>query len=176
MLFLFIVIPQDCAPGIVLTSYGNSNPRIMSKANYSGSIRDIYFRFSFCPEESGLYDIFYNGNVDTKYESDYGLYTFNQTQQKSRVFRNLELREGVCYQVRASHPTYVGYAWGCFKYTHNGITRVFSSADSFTCYKGWCKNGGEFPQCLPPPTIEFTEQDTRLSKLFVFLLGLLLAQ
>ena len=174
MFFLFIVIPESCEKGIAFSHYYSSALQRLDKASYTGDVRDICFFLSFCPEESGVYDIVYNGNVDSKHEGEYSVYIFNGTRQKSREFRNLELRDGTCYEVRMYHATYNGQAWGRLEYTHNGVTRVFSSADSFTCPIGWCKNGGVFPACIQPPTIEFTEQESRISKLFVLLFGLLL--
>ena len=176
MLFLFIVIPEGCERGITIASYGNQNQRIINEANYSGNTRDIHFKLSFCPEESGVYNITYEGSIDSGNEGTWSGYIFNGTRQKSRVFKNLELREGLCYQVWTGHSTCCGYAWGRLGYTHNGVTKLFSSDDSFSCPIGWCKNGGEFPQCLTPPTIKFTEQESKLNRVLTLLLALFLAQ
>ena len=176
MFFLFIVIPEGCVPGIQIANHYSISYETVDKASFNGSTRDILFYLSFCPEESGKYDILYEGNIDTKNEAKWSSYSFNGTVQKTREFKNLELREGVCYKVSIGHATNVGQAWGRLEYTHNGVTRVFSSADSFSCPIGWCKNGGVFPQCLQPPTVKFTGQESRFSKLFALLLGLLLLQ
>ena len=176
MFFLFIVIPEGCVPGVQIANHYSTSYKTVDKASFNGSTRDILFYLSFCPEESGKYDVLYEGNIDTKNEARWSSYSFNGTVQKSREFRNLELREGVCYKISIGHATNVGEAWGRLEYTHNGVTRVFSSADSFTCFKSWCKNGFEFPQCLPPSTNEFTKQEGKLNKLLTLLLGLLLVQ
>ena len=176
MLFLFVVIPEGCERGITFSETGPKFIGIVNKSEYAGVIRDIIFSFSFCPEETGIYDILYNGSIDAVNEGAWSSYSFNGTVQKSREFKNLELNEGTCYPVSIGHSSNCGYAWGVLRFTHNGITRVFSLNDSFSCPIGWCKNGGEFPQCLPPPTVEFTEQDTRLNNLFLLLFGLLLLQ
>ena len=138
----------NCEKGITVISIKNTIP-ILNEANVSGFYHDLDFSGSFCPHETGLFRLIYEGSLDEHNENAFSFYMLNNISSKNRTTAYHYLDKNTCYKYQIYHSSFDVFMNGTIYYQKNNDNKtILTSAHSLTCFRDVCLPGSRDLKCM----------------------------
>ena len=140
-----------CEKGLIRGNMESTNETKTDIASVKGiGYRNLHFQGSFCPPDSGIYRIIFEGAIDPVWEPLRSEYIFNGIKTNNRTSAYHSLYPNTCYPYYTNQAIlYSEKNWGELYFQKlDEEKRLITSNYSLTCMRLVCKAGSMHPDCF----------------------------